>query len=104
MEPEAQAKQIGEAWERLPKKPNRQVTFHVVDPDGTLAGFTLGAHVPKLADADIDLIHTLWLDPPDGGGGVDLHHKEVVAGAAPRLGEGVKGAGRQEALGGTPRL
>jgi amino acid transporter len=98
MEPEEQAKQIGEAWERLPKKPNRQVTFHVVDPDGTLAGFSLGAHVPKLADADIDLIHTLWLDATNEGGVEDLHHKEIVTVALARLAEEMKGAARQDTL------
>jgi amino acid transporter len=98
MEPEAQAKQIGEAWERLPKQPNRQVTFHVVDPDSTLADFNLGAHVPKLADADIDLIHTLWLDATNEGGVDDLHHREIVTVALARLAEEMKGAGRQDAL------
>jgi hypothetical protein len=98
MEPEAQAKQIGEAWERLPKKPNRQVTFHVVDPDGTLADFNLGAHVPKLADADIDLIHTLWLDATNEGGVDDLHHREIVTVALARLAEEMKGAGREDVL------
>jgi hypothetical protein len=40
MAPDDQAKQIGDAWERLPKKPNRQVTFHVVDPNGGSIGPT----------------------------------------------------------------
>ena len=39
MAADEQAKQIGEAWERLPKKPNRQVTIHVVDPAGTVERF-----------------------------------------------------------------
>src|SRR5258706_2523625 len=39
MAPEDQAKQIGEAWERLPKKPNRKVAFSIVDPDGTVKDF-----------------------------------------------------------------
>ena len=29
---------------------------------GTVDDFTLGAHAPTLADADVDLIHHLWLD------------------------------------------
>jgi hypothetical protein len=61
MEPDDQAKYIGEAWERLAKKPDRQVCFHVVDSDGTLHDFNLGAHVPTLMAADVDMIHTLWL-------------------------------------------
>ena len=98
MEPEEQAKHIGEAWERLPKKPNRQVTFHVVDPSGALDEFTLGAHVPKLADADVDLIHTLWLDATKEGGVEDLHHREIVTVALARLAEEMKGPGRQATL------
>ena len=68
MAPDEQAKYIGDAWERLPKKPNRQVCFHVVDPDGTVRDFNLGAHVPNLTDADIDMIHALWLDATKEGG------------------------------------
>ena len=98
MEPDDQAKQIGDAWERLPKKPNRQVCFHVVDPDGTVHDFYLGAHVPKLADADIDLIHALWLDATNRGGIEDLHHREIVTVALARLAEEMKGAERVETL------
>ena len=62
MEPADQARYIGDAWERLPRKPTRPVCFHVVDQDGTLHDFKLGAHAPTLTDADVDMIHTLWLD------------------------------------------
>jgi amino acid transporter len=98
MEPAEQAKSIGEAWERLPKKPNRQVTLHVVETNGTSSEFNLGAHVPKLADADIDLIHALWLDATKDGGVDGLHHKEIVTVALARLAEEMKGAGRDDAL------
>ena len=96
MAPEEQAKLIGEAWERLPKKPNRQVTFHVVDPDGTLAEFNLGVHVPKLAEADVDLIHRLWLDATREGGINGLHHKEIVTVALARLADDMSGPNRQK--------
>jgi amino acid transporter len=95
---EEQAKHIGDAWERLPKKPNRQVCFHIVDSSGASDEFNLGAHVPKLADGDIDLIHLLWLDATKEGGIEDLHHKEIVTVALARLSEEMKGAGRQAAL------
>jgi amino acid transporter len=98
MAPDDQAKQIGDAWERLPKKPNRQVTFHVVDANGTSIEFTLGAHVPKLADADIDLIHALWLDATKEGGVEDLHHREIVTVALARLAEELKGPDRARTL------
>ena len=100
MAPAEQAKHIGEAWERLPKKPNRQVCFHVVDPDGAVDDFTLGAHVPRLADADVDLIHTLWLDATKRGGVEDLHHKEIVTVALARLAEDLRGPGREKTIDG----
>jgi amino acid transporter len=98
IEPEDQAKHIGDAWERLPKKPNRPVCFHVVDSDGTLHDFNLGAHVPRLTDADVDVIHGLWLDATKESGIEDLHHKEVVTVALARLAEEMKGTGRKETL------
>jgi amino acid transporter len=93
-----QAKQIGDAWERLAKKPSRQVTIHIVDPSGTVDDFLLGAHAPTLADADIDLIHTLWLDISTRGGVEDLHHREIVTAALARLAEELKGPSRQETM------
>ena len=98
MDPEEQAKRIGEAWERLPNRPKRQVCFHVVEPDGTLDEFNLGAHAPKLADDDINLIHKLWLDVANESGMEDLRHKEIVTAALARLAEEMKGAGRKEML------
>jgi hypothetical protein len=98
MEPVEQAKQIGEAWERLPKKPSHQVTIHIVDPAGPVEDFSLGAHAPRLADADIDLIHTLWLDVSKRGGVEDLHHHEIVTVAVARLADDLRGADRGKAL------
>ena len=98
MAPEDQAKHIGDAWERLPKKPSRQVTFHVVDTNGTSIAFNLGAHVPKLADADVDLIHSLWLDATKAGGMDDLHHHEIVTVALARMAEELKGPCREDTL------
>jgi amino acid transporter len=98
MEPADQARHVGEAWERLPKKPNHQVTLHVVDPNGTANAFTLGAHAPTLAAADVDLIHNLWLDATKTGGVEGLHHREIVTVALARLAEDLKGVSRQDAL------
>ena len=99
MEPVEQARLIGEAWERLPKKPSRQVHFHVVDPaGGTDQQFLLGAHAPALAAADVDLIHTLWLDATKGGGVEGLHHREIVTVALAQLAADLKGPSRDDAL------
>jgi amino acid transporter len=98
MTPAEQAKHIGDAWERLPKKPSRQVSIHIADPNGTIDDFTLGAHAPTLAAADVDLIHNLWLDATKNAGVEGLHHKEIVTVALARLAEEMKGAERQEVL------
>src|SRR6266498_640368 len=98
MDPEEQAKHIGEAWERLPNRPKRQVCFHVVEPDGKVDEFNLGAHAPKLADDDINLIHKLWLDVTKERGMEDFRHKEIVTTALGRLADELKGQDRQKIL------
>ena len=98
MEPRDQAKRMGEAWERLPRRPERQVCFHVVDLDGTVHDFNLGAHIPALTDEDAELIHTLWLEAISEGGLEDLHHKEVVTVALARLAGDLEGAKRRETM------
>jgi amino acid transporter len=98
MTAEEQAKRIGEAWERLPNKPKRQVCFHVVEPDNQVDDFDIGAHAPKLADEDVNLIHKLWLDVTQERGLDDLHHKEIVTTALANLEEQVNSKGRQAIL------
>lgn len=98
MTAEEQAKRIGEAWERLPNKPKRQVCFHVVEPDNRVDDFDIGAHAPKLADEDVNLIHKLWLDVTQERGLDDLHHKEIVTTALANLEEQVNSKGRQAIL------
>jgi hypothetical protein len=98
MAPDEQAKHIGDAWERLPKKPSRRVTIHVADAGGAVDDFTLGAHAPTLANADVDLIHNLWLDATKRGGVEDLHHREIVTVALARLADELKGPAREQTL------
>jgi amino acid transporter len=98
MRAEEQAKRIGEAWERLPNKPKRQVCFHVVEPDNQVDDFDIGAHAPKLADEDVNLIHKLWLDVTHERGLDDLHHKEIVTTALANLEEQMNNKGRQAIL------
>jgi len=98
MAPAEQSRLFGEAWERLPRRPNRQVAFHIVDGNGVLHEFTLGAHVPQLAEADVDLIHMLWLDATKEAGIESLHHKEIVTVALARLAEDMRGPARAATL------
>ncbi|MDT5063374.1 MAG: hypothetical protein QOH63_3833 [Acidobacteriota bacterium] len=96
--PEDQAMRIGEAWEKLPSKPKHQVCFKVIDSDGGVTDFYLGAHTPKLADADVELIHKLWLDVMKEKGLEDFHHQEIVTAALARLAEEMKGTQRTQSL------
>ena len=96
--PEEQAKRIGQAWESLPNKPKRQVSLHIVEPDGQVEDFSLGAHVPKLSDDDVELIHRLWLDAIKEKGLEDFHHREIITVALNRLAEEMKSEKRREAL------
>jgi hypothetical protein len=52
--PEEQARRIGEAWERLTNKPKHQVCFRVVEPNGKMRNFYLGAHAPELSEQDVN--------------------------------------------------
>src|SRR5258705_755358 len=45
--PREQARRFGRAWEKLPTKPQRQIRFVVIDPDGEMHEFPLRAHVPS---------------------------------------------------------
>jgi hypothetical protein len=98
MTPEEQAKHLGEAWERLPNKPSREVCFHVVEPDGRVDEFHLGAHAPKLSGEEINLIHRLWLDVTREGEWEGVHHRDIVAVALARLEEDLHGRARRRVM------
>jgi amino acid transporter len=98
MEPEEQARLLGEAWEALPHKPARQVAFRVIDPDGAAHDFYLGAHAPELSEEDVGLIHRLWLEVTREGGEGEVHHRDVVVVALSRLESDLHGKARREVL------
>jgi amino acid transporter len=93
-----QARHMGEAWERLPQKPSRVVTFRVVHPDGTDEEFSLGAHLPRLTNVDLNRIHELWLDVAKTEGIADVHHRDVVAVGLDLLCKKLKSEQRPETL------
>jgi amino acid transporter len=93
-----QARYMGEAWERLPQRPNRQVLFRVVQPDGRLEDFALGVHAPRLTEQDLQLIHRLWLDVTQEAPLKDAHHRDIVALALERLAGELNGTERAAAL------
>jgi len=85
MTPEQQAKMLGDAWERLPNKPQERVRFRVIGPDNDITDFYLGAHAPEFTDEEINFIHKLWLDVRREQGLEDIRHKQIVIAALVRL-------------------
>ena len=70
----------------------------MVEPAGETHDFYLGAHAPRLADEDINVIHKLWLEVTGEKAGADAHHKEIVTVALERLQEDLKGNERRRVL------
>ncbi len=95
---EEQAKHLGEAWERLPSKPKDQVSFKIIEPDGEVHEFYLGAHAPRLSEEEISSIHELWRDTTREKGLEDFHHKGIVTIALQRLKQEMNGKGRHAVL------
>lgn len=85
MSAQDQARDLGRAWERLPERPRRQVTFKVIEPNGVEHVVSLGAHAPRLTEDDINLIHKLWVKVSSVPGRRKVHHRDVVRVALDRL-------------------
>jgi hypothetical protein len=91
MSPQDQARELGRAWERLSETPRRQVRFRIIGPRGHDQNFYLGAHAPTLTDADVELIHKLWLEVSKVPARRRVHHRDVVRVALLRLDHDLKG-------------
>ncbi len=100
LNPEEQARIVGQAWEQLPE-PRHGVTLEIVPLNGAPPQlFSLGPHPPRLWPNDIVLVHKIWQelsDRPDIGS--RLHHRDVVGVALRRLDEQLHSGGREEVLG-----
>ena len=73
----AQARQLGEAWERVPGSTEVRTRLVAFRLNGDVQIFPLGPHAPMLTAEDIDLIHQLWLEAVNAVG-LDMHHRDVV--------------------------
>ncbi len=80
-----QARQIGRTWERLPEKARRKVKFTVIESGGREHVVYLGAHAPSLTEADLNLIHDIWLQVTSIPSRRRVHHRDVVRVALNRL-------------------
>ena len=96
--PEEQARRLGQAWEHLVKKPKHRVCFRVIEPNGKMRDFYLGAHAPELSEQDVSRIHELWVEMTGKPGWEHLHHKDVVSIALACLQHDLTNADRNDAL------
>jgi amino acid transporter len=89
--PDQHARRLGHAWEPLQGRVKRQVRYCIIEPDGATQVYYLGAHAPQLTDADITLIHHLWLELTNHPGKESAHHRDVVSLALAHLAEDLAG-------------
>src|SRR3979411_3334063 len=74
---EEQARQIGEAWEKLgDPKPQFNLEIHL--PNGDKLYKVLGPHAPNLTANEVNLLHRLWLRFSDAVAPLEIHHHDVV--------------------------
>jgi magnesium transporter len=93
---EAQARLLGEAWERADAPPIH-VGLTIFRHSGRVDTFHLGAHAPEMRPADLDLIHHLWLDAVKTVG-PHVHHHDIVRAALTTMAEQINGPDRDQAL------
>jgi amino acid transporter len=74
---EEQARQIGEAWEKLPD-PKPQFNLEIHMPNGDKIYKVLGPHAPNLTANEVNLLHRLWLRFSEVLAREELHHHDVV--------------------------
>jgi magnesium transporter len=94
---QAQARLLGEAWERAEKDETHDVHLVVHHRTGRSDAYHLGAHAPALTPRDLDLIHHLWLDATRSVG-TQVHHDDIVRAALVQMAEKLNGPDRDEAL------
>ena len=74
---EEQARQIGDAWEKLgDQKPQFNLEIHL--PNGDKLYKVLGPHAPNLTANEVNLLHRLWLRFSDAVAPLEMHHHDVV--------------------------
>jgi amino acid transporter len=74
---EEQARQIGEAWEKLgDQRPQFNLEIHM--PNGDKLYKVLGPHAPNLTANEVNFLHRLWLRFSDAVAPMEIHHHDVV--------------------------
>lgn len=94
---DAQARFMGEAWERAVKPEDLAIQFVIHHRSGRHDIYHLGAHAPNLRSSDLDLIHRLWLDAAQSVGS-HVHHHDIVRTALLHMEHQLNGPERDQAL------
>jgi magnesium transporter len=94
---DAQARFMGEAWERATKPADLSVQLVIHHRSGRHDVYHLGAHAPSLRPSDLDLIHRLWLDATRSVG-PHVHHHDIVRTALKHMEQQLNGPERDQAL------
>jgi len=94
---DAQARLMGEAWERATKPDDLAIQFVIHHRSGRHDIYHLGAHAPNLRPSDLDLIHRLWLDAAQSVGS-HVHHHDIVRTALLHMEQQLNGPERDQAL------
>jgi len=97
MSADAQALQVGEAWDNVPHDRGLVTQLTVYEFDGQAKRFALGAHAPALAPQDIEQIHLLWVEAVKTVG-PQVHHRDVVAAALGSFEDELLGERRASAI------
>jgi amino acid transporter len=98
LSPEEQARRLGLAWEELSNQPRVPVRLRVIEANGRIHEFYLGAHAPDLSDQDIAFIHSLWLDVMAEPNAEGIHHRDIVKLALARLSHDLKSEDRAHVM------
>jgi len=96
MDSQELARQIGQAWERLPE-PRHPFSLEIISPDRPSVFVNLGPHPPRLWPEDIDVVHNLWLELSDEFGS-KIHHRDVVGVALRRMARELHGDERTSVM------
>jgi nucleotide-binding universal stress UspA family protein len=97
MDSEELARRIGKSWERLPE-PKHSFSLEIVAADRAPIFVNLGPHPPRLWPADVDTVHSLWLELSEQFG-AKLHHRDVVGVALQRTVRDLQSGKRADVLG-----
>jgi magnesium transporter len=94
---DAQARLLGEAWERAASSEEHEVHLVIHHSSGRTDTYHIGAHAPSLTSRDLDLIHRLWLDAARAVG-PHVHHHDIVRAALTQMADQLNGPSRDDAL------